>query len=88
MSGFAPCGQVSNVGFTWPVVKLVNLDFLPTPGLHVVSDLRDPIPEPDLQDLLVALHSRYGALGVAKERDPAGQLAEARQDRGDQSGKK
>ena len=47
MSGLAPCGQVSDIGFTWPVVELVNLDFLPPPGLHVVSDLHDSIPKPN-----------------------------------------
>ena len=67
-------------------MKLVNLDLLLSPGLHVFTDFCHSVPEPDFEYLLVALHSRYGALGVAEEGYPVGQLAEARQDRGDQSG--
>ena len=87
VGGLASCGQVSDVGITWPTVELVYLDFLPPPGLHVVPDLRDSVAKPYLQDLLVALHSRDCALGVAKQGDPVGHLAEPWQDRGDEPGK-
>ena len=74
MSSLAPCGQVSDISFPWLMVELVNLDILPLPGLHVVSDFCDSVPEPDFQDLLVALHGRDGALGVAKEEILLGSL--------------
>ena len=79
-------GQVSDVGISWLVMDLVNLDMAAPPGLYMVSDLRDSVPEPDLKDLLVALHGRDCALGVAEEGDPARELGEPRQDRGDESG--
>ena len=37
MDSLATCGHVSDIGFTWPVVELVNLDILPPPGLHMIS---------------------------------------------------
>ena len=70
MYSLAPGGQVGYVGFSWPVIELVNMDMLAPPGLHMISDLSHSVPEPDFKDLLVALDGGDSALRVPEEGDP------------------
>ena len=71
MCSLAPGGQVGYVSFSWPVVELLDLDIQTLPGLHMITNFRDSVPEPDFKNHLVSLHGRDSALGVTKERDPA-----------------
>ena len=71
VGSLAPGGQVGYVALSWPMVQLVHKDIEAAPGLHVVTDLRHSVSEPNLKQLLVTLDGKDCALRVPEEGDPA-----------------
>ena len=66
-------GKVRDVGDPRPVVEIMNLDIPPLPGLHPVLDLSHPVGEPDVQDPVVSLNTRDGALTVPNQHNFSGE---------------
>ena len=49
--------QICNIFCSWPMVKFIHEDALPSPVIHVIRDLSHPVSKPGFQNFVSALHS-------------------------------